>query len=311
MENKEYIFYVKEDKNERIDVYLSSKMQDFSRSFITNLAKKDGVFVNGKKVLASYRIKSGDNIKLIIEEKVLEKKEILPENIEIDIIYEDDDVVVVNKKRGMVVHPAAGNYTNTLVNALMYRYKNGETYNLSDCAGTDRLGIVHRLDKDTSGLIVCAKNNEAHKNLSEQLKNRTALRKYVAIVSNNIKDDFGVINKNIARGKNDRKKMFIDEDGKEAVTEYKVLKRFAGYTFVECNLKTGRTHQIRVHLKSIGNPIVGDILYSKQNSHFKTNGQLLHSLAVGFNHPKTGKYMEFKSEIPNDMLRVLEVLEKR
>ena len=218
-----------------------------------------------------------------------------------DIIYEDEDVVVVNKARGMVVHPAAGNYSGTLVNALLYHCKN-----LSGINGVIRPGIVHRLDKDTSGIMICAKNDAAHVSLSEQIQSKTAQRTYLAVVRGNIKTDSGVIETQIARDKDDRKKMaVVKEGGRNAVTEYEVVERFGKYTIVKCKLKTGRTHQIRVHMEYLGYPLVGDPKYSPMKTPFSINGQALHSLTLAFDHPRTGERMEFEAKLPEDLHKVV------
>ena len=224
-----------------------------------------------------------------------------PENIPLDIIYEDDDVVVVNKARGMVVHPAAGNYSGTLVNALLYHCKN-----LSGINGVIRPGIVHRLDKDTSGIMICAKNDAAHISLSEQIQAKTAKRTYLAVVRGNVKTDSGVIETMIARDKNDRKKMaVVKEDGRIAITEYEVLERFGKYTIVRCKLRTGRTHQIRVHMEYLGYPLVGDPKYSPMKTPFSIQGQALHSQTLEFTHPRTGERMCFEAPLPEDMHKIV------
>lgn len=288
----------------RIDKLIADNT-DISRSYAANLCEEKFVEVNGKTVGKKYKLKSGDVVKINVPEP--ENIEVVPEDIKLNIVYEDDDVIVVNKPKGTVVHPAPGNTSGTLVNALMYHCKD----NLSAINGVIRPGIVHRIDKDTSGLLVVAKNNEAHLKLAEQLKSRKALRSYAALVNGNIKEDEFTIDKPIARHPNDRKKMAVVYGGREAVTHVKVLERFGQYTLVECRLETGRTHQIRVHMASIGHSIVGDKTYGISKEKFNLSGQLLHAETIGFEHPSSGKLMEFTSEIPDDFANVLEILRKK
>jgi len=289
----------------RLDKWLTSQIEDLTRTAVQNLVESGEVLVNGKTVAKNYKQKAGDVVEINIPEPVELNTE--PENIPLDIIYEDSSLLVVNKPKGMVVHPAPGNYSGTLVNALLYHC--GDS--LSGINGVIRPGIVHRIDKDTSGLLIVAKNNEAHLKLSEQLKERKAMRKYVALVNGNIKEDSGTINKPIGRNPSDRKKMAVVFGGREAVTHFNVLERFGQYTLVECILETGRTHQIRVHMASIGHSIVGDPLYGIKKEKFNLNGQLLHAKTIGFVHPRTGKMMEFTSDIPEYFENVLEKLRKR
>ena len=287
---------------ERIDKYISENTDDISRSFAATLAGDGAVLVNGKQVAKNYKLKPGDEIKIEIPEPEPIVAE--PENIPIDIVYEDKHLIVVNKPQGMVVHPAAGNYTGTLVNALLYHTGNS----LSAINGVVRPGIVHRIDKDTSGLLVVAKNNDAHLFLSEQIKERKANRRYVALLNGIVKED-GTVNNPIARHPNDRKKMAIVSGGREAVTHYHVLENYrSGYTLAECVLETGRTHQIRVHMASIGHSVVGDKVYGIKKEKFKLEGQLLHARTLGFIHPQTGEYMEFSAPIPNYFEDVLKKL---
>ncbi len=286
-------------ENVRIDVFLSEKLEQLSRSNVQKLAKSELILVNDKKVKSNYKIKLGDVIDVTFEEP--KEVDILAENIPLDIVYEDSELLVVNKPEGMVVHPAPGNYTGTLVNALMYHCKD----NLSGINGELRPGIVHRIDKETSGILVVAKTNEAHIKLSEQLQNHSMMRKYHAIVHNRVKENEGTVDKPIARDKKDRKKMAINLDGRRAVTHYKVLEKFDNFTYVEFKLETGRTHQIRIHMKSIGHPLLGDETYSKNNHKFNLNGQVLHAKQLGFVHPKTNEYMEFNSELPQSFEKVL------
>ena len=293
-----------ESLGERIDKFISDN-SDISRSYASKLCALGLVTRAGKSVSKSCRIDGAEEIEIVLpDEKELSAE---PEDIPLDIVYEDSDVIVVNKPQGMCVHPAPGNESGTLVNALMYRCKGG----LSAINGVVRPGIVHRIDKDTSGLIVAAKNNDAHLALSAQLKERKAMRKYVALVNGNIKEDEGTINKPIARCPSDRKKMAVVQGGREAVTHFKVLERFGAYTLVECTLETGRTHQIRVHMASIGHSIVGDSVYGIKKEKFNLNGQLLHAKTIGFTHPTTGDIMEFTSEIPEYFENILKKLREK
>ena len=274
-------------------------MLELTRSNMQKLLD-EGRAVKGTKVIKSnYKVKLGDEIIVTLPEP--QPLDVQPENIPLDIIYEDEDVVVVNKARGMVVHPAAGNYSGTLVNALLYHCKN-----LSGINGVIRPGIVHRLDKDTSGIMICAKNDAAHVSLSEQIQSKTAQRTYLAVVRGNIKTDSGVIETQISRDKDDRKKMaVVKEGGRNAITEYEVVERFGKYTIVKCKLKTGRTHQIRVHMEYLGYPLVGDPKYSPMKTPFSINGQALHSLTLAFDHPRTGERMEFEAKLPEDLHKIV------
>lgn len=292
MENTSLIV---EEKYEglRIDKYLANIFQDKSRSFIQGLIEKENVKVNNKTPKSNYKLKKSDEIEIIMPEPEILKVE--PENIPIDIIYEDEDVIIINKSQGMVVHPAPGNYNGTLVNALLYHCKD-----LSSINGVIRPGIVHRIDKDTSGILVIAKNDDSHNKLSYQLKEHSMKREYYALIEGRLKNDSGTIDKPLGRCKRDRLKMGIVEDGKRAVTHYEVIERYNGYTLIKCILETGRTHQIRVHMASIGFPLVGDPLYGFKRQKFKLEGQVLHAKTLGFIHPRTGEYMEFTSELPQD-----------
>lgn len=295
---QERLLITENEAGQRADVGLASLLE-LTRSNMQKLLE-DGRVVKGSKVLkANYKLKLGDEIIVTLPEP--QPLDVQPQNIPIDIIYEDEDVVVVNKARGMVVHPAAGNYNGTLVNALLYHCKN-----LSGINGVIRPGIVHRLDKDTSGIMICAKNDAAHVSLSEQIQSKTAKRTYMAVVRGNIKTDSGVIETLIARDKNDRKKMaVVKEDGRNAVTEYEVMERFGKYTIVKCKLLTGRTHQIRVHMEYLGYPLVGDPKYSPKKTPFAINGQALHSLTLDFIHPRTGEQMHFEAPLPEDMHKIV------
>lgn len=301
---EEKIFEINEErKGIRIDKFITDIMEGKSRSYIQGMIEEGYVLVNNKKVKSNYKLKLNDVIKTTIKEPV--ELEVKKENIPIDILYEDSDVIVVNKPKGMVVHPAPGNYEGTLVNALLYHCKD-----LSSINGVIRPGIVHRIDKDTTGVLVVAKNDEAHVKLSEQLKDHSMKREYYALVEGRLKKDSGTIDKPLARSKRDRLKIAITEDGKRAVTHYSVIERFKNSTLVKCVLETGRTHQIRVHMSSIGYPLVGDPLYGFKKQKFKDDGQMLHAKVLGFIHPRTGEYMEFSSELPENYKKLLENLRK-
>ncbi|MBS4536123.1 RluA family pseudouridine synthase [Clostridium sp. D2Q-14] len=295
---------VDEESEGRVDSFLASELDEVSRSFIQKLIKNKKVTVNNRFVKSKYSINEGDRI--VVEVPEPKKLEVKPEDIDIDIVYEDDDVAIVNKPRGMVVHPAPGNYSKTLVNALLYKLNN-----LSSINGVIRPGIVHRIDKDTTGLLMIAKTNLAHLSLSQQLKEHSITRRYQALVEGNINEDKGTINAPIGRNPKDRKKMcVIRENSKEAVTHFRVLKRYGNYTLIEARLETGRTHQIRVHMKYINHPIVGDPIYGTRDQKFNLEGQLLHAKIIGFNHPRENEYLEFDSNLPEDFIRILNILEK-
>ncbi len=287
-----------EDAGTRADVFLAAKL-GVSRSNMQKLLE-DGRVKRGEKIIkANYKVRAGEMFVVDIPEP--EPIEAVPENIPLDIIYEDDDVVVLNKARGMVVHPAPGNYTGTLVNALLYHCSN-----LSGINSAIRPGIVHRLDKDTSGIMVVAKNDAAHISLSQQIQSKTAVRTYIAVVRGNIKTDSGTIETQIARDKTDRKKMtVVKEGGRDAITDYEVLERFGKYTLVRCKLRTGRTHQIRVHMEYLGYPLVGDPKYSPMKTPFGIKGQALHSHTLEFTHPRTGERMKFEAPLPEDMHKII------
>lgn len=287
-----------EDAGARIDVCLAAKL-GVSRSNMQKLLEEGRVKRGDKVLKANYKVRAGEVYTVDIPEP--EPIEAVPEDIPLDIIYEDDDVVVLNKARGMVVHPAPGNYTGTLVNALLYHCKN-----LSGINSAIRPGIVHRLDKDTSGIMIVAKNDAAHIALSQQIQSKTAVRTYLAVVRGNIKTDSGTIETQIARDKNDRKKMaVVKEGGREAITDYEVLERFGKYTLVRCKLRTGRTHQIRVHMEYLGYPLVGDPKYSPMKTPFAIKGQALHSHTLEFTHPHTGERMKFEAPLPEDMHKII------
>lgn len=295
---RERIIITENEAGMRADVALA-QLLEITRSNMQKLLE-EGRAVRGQKLIKSnYRVKAGEEILVDLPEP--QPLDVQPEDIPLDIIYEDDDVVVVNKARGMVVHPAAGNYSGTLVNALLYHCSN-----LSGINGVIRPGIVHRLDKDTSGIMICAKNDVAHLSLSEQIQSKAAQRTYLAVVRGNVKNDSGIIETQIARDKNDRKKMaVVSEGGRQAITEYEVAERFGKYTVVKCRLKTGRTHQIRVHMEYLGYPLVGDPKYSPMKTPFAINGQALHSLTLTFTHPRTGELMTFEAPLPEDMRKIL------
>ena len=298
-------FLISEDNiNKRLDVYLEEQLKGFSRSQVKNLITSGEVLVNEvKPKKAGQILKLGDV--LLVNKKEQEQIDIIAEDLPINVIYEDEYLAVINKAQGMVVHPAAGNHSGTLANALMHHFKNLSTVN-----SAVRPGIVHRLDKDTSGLLVIAKNNEAHKSLAEQIKEKTAKRVYRAVVSGVIKEDEGRIDKNLDRSKRDRKKIAVTTEGrgKTAITEYKVLKRFNNFTYVEFNLLTGRTHQIRVHAKHIGHPVLGDATYGHTYKNIKLKGQLLHAFKLSFTHPVTGEPMSFEAPLPDYFEKMLKKL---
>ena len=287
---------------ERIDRFLADS-QDLTRSFLQKILKEGEVIVNGKNVKANYKLRKGDRIEFEIPEAV--EPDIVAEDIPLSILYEDADVLVVDKPKGMVVHPAAGHYSRTLVNAVMYHCK-GE---LSGINGVLRPGIVHRIDRDTTGSIIICKNDMAHNEIARQLKEHSINRCYRAIVTGVLKDEEGTIEGAIGRDKKDRKKMAITADGKPAITHYRVLQRFKHYTYVECVLETGRTHQIRVHMASIGHPLLGDEVYGRRSDKYKCEGQCLHAMTLGFHHPRTGEYIEVNAPLPPYFEHLLAVLE--
>ncbi len=301
---EEFVYVVeKEMENIRIDKYLSSMLSDKSRSYIQGLIEDKNIKVNNKDIKSNYKVKHNDIISVSLPEPIELKVE--AEDIPLNILYEDSDVIVINKPQGMVVHPAPGNYTGTLVNALLFHCKDLSTIN-----GVKRPGIVHRIDKDTTGVLVIAKNDEAHNFLSLQLQNHSMKREYIALVEGRLKEEKGVINKPIGRNKKDRLKMGIVDDGKRAVTHYEVLKHYKATTLIKCVLETGRTHQIRVHMASIGHPLVGDEVYGFKKQRFKLEGQVLHAKTLGFIHPRTKEYMEFTTELPDYYKELLEKLER-
>lgn len=297
------LFVVSEEyAEERIDHYLALLNAELTRSYLQKLIKSGEVLVNGKPVKASYRVEADDLVEVNVPEAVT--PDILPENMPLDILYEDDDVILINKPKGMVVHPAAGHYSGTVVNALMYHCGTS----LSGINGVMRPGIVHRIDKDTTGVIIACKNDYAHHAIAEQLKEHSITRRYYALVCGNLKDDEGTVDGPIGRHPTDRKRMAINAGhGKPAVTHYRVLERFGKYTWIECRLETGRTHQIRVHMASIGHPLLGDGVYGGETRNTLT-GQCLHAYVLGFVHPKTQEYMEFNAPLPEYFEKLLTVL---
>ncbi|MGM9886768.1 MAG: RluA family pseudouridine synthase [Lactococcus sp.] len=285
---------------QRLDKALATQT-DLSRTLLTELIRDGKILVNGQVKKAKYKAKTGDRIEFEVPEA--EVLEIKAEDIPLEIVYQDADVAVINKPQGMVVHPAAGHADGTLVNALMYHIDD-----LSGINGTIRPGIVHRIDKDTSGLLMIAKNDQAHESLAAQLKAKTNKRRYLAIVHGEMPNDRGVIEAPIGRNPKDRKKQAVIADGKPAVTHFEVVERFAGYTLLALELETGRTHQIRVHLAYIGHPVAGDPLYGPKNTLVPNKGQFLHAETLGFEHPKTGEWLEFKAELPEIFQKTLERL---
>ncbi|MFA6666784.1 MAG: RluA family pseudouridine synthase [Bacilli bacterium] len=292
-----------EESSLRIDKYLTLKESKYSRAHFSNLIKEEKVLVNDKVISPSYKIKPNDKISVdFVEEKLDET--IKPYNFKLDILYEDDDIIVINKPKGLVVHPGDGHHDDTLVNALVYEHKE-----LSNLNGLERVGIVHRIDKDTSGLLLVCKNNFAHAFIAKQLKDHTMHREYYALVLGRIEEDDGKIIGPICRSKENRKKMAVDPiNGKPSVTHFTVVKRYEKYTLLDCRLETGRTHQIRVHMEFIHHPVIGDPLYGKNNCGIYNNGQLLHAYRLSFIHPTTKKEMSFTSPLPQYFTDVLNKL---
>ena len=306
--NKEngFVYIFEENEKKRLDVFLSEKLEGFTRSHIQKMVEENNVCVNNSFAKASLKLKKGDVISGEIPK--LREIEAKAENIPIDVVYEDDDLLVVNKPQGMVVHPAAGNYEGTLVNALLYRC--GDS--LSGINGEKRPGILHRIDKDTSGLLLVAKNDNAHVFLAEQIKEHSLTREYKALVHGNVKEESGTVNAPIGRSDKDRKKMTITyKNSKEAVTHFFVVERFQGYTLLRLRLETGRTHQIRVHMSKKGHSVVGDKTYGIKKEPFNLKGQLLHAYKIGFIHPTTKEYMEFESELPKHFAEVLDKIKDK
>lgn len=302
MEEFEVIIEDINDVGVRIDKFLASFYPDKSRSYFQKAIDEGYVLVNGSTTKSKYQTKLGDVILVTVQPN--KEIDIVAENIPLDILYEDNDVIIVNKPKGMVVHPAPGHYTGTLVNGLMFYCKDS----LSGINGEIRPGIVHRIDMDTTGSLLVCKNDFSHKNIAKQIKDHTVNRIYKGIVIGNLKEDEGTINAPIGRNPKDRKKMAINQDGREAVTHYKVLERFNGYTFAEFKLETGRTHQIRVHMSSIGHPLVGDELYGPAKCPFKLQGQTLHAQTIGFIHPSTNEYVEVSAPLPEYFEKLINTL---
>lgn len=302
--NNVFEFIVEEEmKGTRLDVVLSLVIEEASRSHLQKLIDIGRVEINGEPVtLKKHKVKTGDAVKVTVPEPV--HLNVVPEDIPLDIVFEDADVLVVNKPKGMVVHPAAGNYTGTLVNAILYHCKS-----LSSINGVIRPGIVHRIDKDTSGLLMIAKNDTAHRSLAEQLSAHSITRAYRAVVYHNFQEDTGTVNAPIGRDPKNRLKMAVTQmNSKEAVTHYKVIQRFGSFTYIECRLETGRTHQIRVHMAHINHPLLGDAVYGPKKKVMGVETQMLHAKVLGFNHPRTGEYMEFDSPLPAEFTAILKKL---
>lgn len=296
---------VDENDNIRLDLYIATKDNDLSRATIQRLLEEKNISVNGQIKKSSYKVKCNDIIEINMPE--VKESKIEAQDIQVEIVYEDQDIIVVNKPKGLVVHPANGNLDGTLVNAIMNICKDS----LSGIGGEKRPGIVHRLDKDTSGLLIIAKNDKAHLNMSEQIKDRKVNKKYIALVRGIIKEDEATINMPIARSKKDRKKMAVDKNGKEAITHFKVLKRYDKYTLLDVKIDTGRTHQIRVHMAEIGHPVIGDEVYSNGKNEFNVKGQMLHAKSLDFKHPITGEKMHLEAELPEYFKNVLRICDNR
>ena len=300
---EQYLFEIQENQQMRLDKYLAEQFPEQTRSYLQKLIKDGEVLVNGKNVKTGYQLSKGDEVSVSIPEP--KELDVEPQKMDLDIVYEDEDVILINKPKGMVVHPAPGHTSDTLVNGLLYHCKD----NLSGINGVARPGIVHRIDRDTTGILIVCKNDMSHNSIAAQLKEHSINRRYRALVHGNIKEDQGTVEGAIGRHPVDRKKMAINErNGKPAVTHYTVLERFGNYTLIECKLETGRTHQIRVHMTSIGHPLVGDEVYGSAKAPFKLQGQCLHAMVLGFVHPRNGEYMEFSAELPayfEELLRKL------
>lgn len=298
-----YFFITEELEEERIDKCLHELYTSLSRTYIQKLLSEGNITVNNKTVKSNYKVKAEDEIKVVLPPAIA--PDILPEDIPLIVLYEDDDLIVIDKPKGMVVHPAAGHYSGTLVNALLFHCKG----QLSGINGVLRPGIVHRIDKDTTGSVIACKNDFSHASIAQQLKDHTIVRRYHAIVTGSLKDEEGTIHTMIGRHQKDRKKMaVVTSGGKDAITHYRVLKRFAKYTYVECILETGRTHQIRVHMAHIGHPLLGDEIYGHVQSSFHLEGQTLHAKILGFYHPRSGSYLETDAPLPAYFKHLLNIL---
>lgn len=296
--------YKVQNESCRLDKYIAEKNSNYSRAIIQKMIIDEKVLVNGKKTKNSYKVTTGDVI-TIEDSEPKEDFKLKPQKINLDVIYEDDDIIIINKEKGMVVHPGNGNPDGTLANAILERCKDS----LSGIGGVVRPGIVHRIDKDTSGLVIVAKNNNAHLNISKQIQERKVTKTYIALVRGNIKENEATINMPIGRSTQDRKKMAVTKKGKEAITHFKVLKRYNGFTLLEVKIETGRTHQIRVHLAQIGYPIVGDVVYSNGKNPFNVKGQMLHAQKLEFVHPTTNKLVSYEAPLPEYFSNVLKMLE--
>lgn len=297
-------FEVKERAGLRLDRYLAEELPDLSRSYIQKVIKDGGVSLKEKPLKANYKVSPGDVIQLELPPVV--EMEVQPEDLPLDILYEDADLIFVNKPKDMVVHPSAGHFSGTLVNGLLYHCR-GE---LSGINGVMRPGIVHRIDKDTTGVLVVCKNDRAHNRVAEQLKEHSITRRYRAVVCGNLKEDEGTVDAAIGRHPVERKRMAVVPGGRHAVTHYRVLERFGKYTYIECELETGRTHQIRVHMASVGHPILGDEVYGRGKALFELHGQVLHAMVLGVVHPSTGKYIEVEAPLPGYFAELLKKLKK-
>lgn len=300
-----------EEAGKRLDSFLSEKIEGYSRTYMQKLIEEGHSTVNGKAAKANLKLRQGDLVAVTVPDPI--PLEVEPEKIALEIVHEDNDIIIINKPQGMVVHPAHGNYSGTVVNALLEHCNTLSDYNsLTGINGVMRPGIVHRIDKDTSGIIVIAKTNEAHLSLSEQLKEHSITRKYVALLEGRLKDDSGRVESLIGRNPRDRKQMaVVNVNGKKAITHYRVLERFENNTLIEAVLETGRTHQIRVHMAYLGHPVVGDTVYGYKKQRFDTNGQLLHARVLGFIHPTRKEYVEFEAPIPDYFEKILGVLRNK
>lgn len=296
--------YKVQNESCRLDKYIAEKNSNYSRAIIQKMIVDEKVLVNGKKTKNSYKVTAGDVV-TIEDSEPKENFKLKPQKINLDVIYEDDDIIIINKEKGMVVHPGNGNPDGTLANAILERCKDS----LSGIGGVVRPGIVHRIDKDTSGLVIVAKNDNAHLNISKQIQERKVTKTYIALVRGNIKENEATINMPIGRSTQDRKKMAVTKKGKEAITHFKVLKRYDGFTLLEVKIETGRTHQIRVHLAQIGYPIVGDVVYSNGKNPFNVKGQMLHAQKLEFVHPTTNKLVSYEAPLPEYFSNVLKMLE--